>query len=95
MGYAGPAHQATGINIAKIRILGLLDAVGGHDNGSRELGKFLCLVLPGSPIMTMEMGIFFQFRVTMTGQHLAMGINVNTLAGALLQDLFKVFQIMA
>ena len=94
MSYAGPTHQATGINIAEIRILGLLDTVGGHDNGSRELGKFLCLILPGRTVMTVKVGIFFQFRVAMARQHLTVGIYVNTLARALFENLFKVFQIM-
>ncbi len=91
----GPAHQPPGENPVDIVIFGLLDAVGGHDNGTGELGKFLDLVLPGGAEMPVKMGVFLQARIAVAGQHLAVGVHVNALAFALLEDFLQVQQIVA
>ena len=94
MGNPGPAHQTGGEDIVLVGFLGLLDAVGGHQDGPGKFGEFLVLVLPGRPVVAVEMGIFFQLRIAVGGQHLAVGIDVDALAFGLLRS-FQVLEIMA
>ena len=57
--------------------------------------KFLGLVLPGRAEVAVKVGILFQLGIAVGGQHLAVGVNVDALAGALLQDLLQVQEIVA
>ncbi len=40
------------------------------------------------------MGVFFQLRVSVSGQHFAMGINIDPFAFGLFEQLFKVMEVM-
>ena len=82
----GPADQAGGEDAALVGLLGLLDAVGGHQDGAGEGGELLGLVLPGPAVVAVEVGVFLQFRVAVAGQHLAVGVDVDALALGLLQQ---------
>ena len=93
--YPGPADQAGGIDVVLVGILRPLDTVGGHDNGAGELGKFLCLILPGGAVMAVEMAVFLQFRIAVTGQHFAVGVHIDALACRLRKDGRQVLQVMA
>ncbi len=94
MGDARPAHQAPGEQVGGVDFLGPLDAVGGHDDGPGELGELLGLVLPGGAVVAVEMGILLEAGVAVRGEHLAVGVDVDAFAFALLQDLFQVQEIV-
>ena len=81
--------------LSLIGFLGLLDAVGGHQDGPGKFGEFLVLILPGGPVMAVEMGVFFQSRIAVGGQHLAVGVNVDPFPFGLFEQLFQVLQVMA
>ena len=64
--------------------MGLLNTVGGHDDGPGKLGKFFGLILPGGAIVAIKMSMFFEFRISVAGQHFTMGIDIDALAVGLL-----------
>jgi hypothetical protein len=39
-------------------------AVGGHQDGAGELGELLLLVLPGGSVVSLQVRVLFQTRVT-------------------------------
>ena len=94
VGDARPAHQAPGEQVGGVDFLGPLDAVGGHDDGPGELGELLGLVLPGGAVVAVEMGVLLEAGVAVGGEHLAVGVDVDAFAFALLQDLFQVQEIV-
>ena len=91
MGNTRPAHKTGGVDIGFVFFLGLLDTVGGHEDGPGKSGKFLGLVLPGGPVMSVEMIVFFQLRIAVAGEHFAMGVDIDPLPLALFQNFFQVF----
>jgi hypothetical protein len=93
--HARPAHQAGGKNVVLVALLGLLDAIGGHDDGAGKLGELPGLVLPGRAVVAVEMGVFFQAGIAVGGQHFTMGVYKDPLALGLLQDQLQVLQVMA
>ncbi|MBT9140701.1 MAG: hypothetical protein DDT30_01279 [Dehalococcoidia bacterium] len=90
MADARPANIAGGEDVIQIAGLRFLQAVGGHQNCAREVSKLLLLVLPGSAIMSVKMLIFFQFRVSVGGQHFTMGIDIDIFACRLFQQFIQV-----
>lgn len=54
----------------------------------------LLLVLPRRAEVALEMGIFFQFRIAMGGQHFAVGVDVDAFARRLLQQQLEVVQVV-
>ena len=84
MSYSGPAHQTGGKDILFVDLLGSLDTIGRHDNGPWKFGEFLALSLPGGSIVSVKVSIFFEFWIAVTGEHLAVGIDINSFAFALL-----------
>ena len=44
-----------------------------------ELGEFLCLVLPGRPVVTVKMGVFFQQGIAVGREHFAVGVEALSL----------------
>ena len=91
----GPAHQAGGEQLAAHVAPGLLDAVGGHEDGPGKGRELLALVLPGSAVVAVEVVIGLELGIGVAGQHLAVGVHVNALALALLQQLLQVHQVVA
>ena len=69
---------------------GPLDAVGGHEDGPGKLGELLALVLPGGSVVAVEMLVFLQFGITVGGQHLAVGVHIDALALALLENTLQI-----
>lgn len=63
--------------------------------GAGEVRKFLLLVLPSRAEIPLEMGIFFQLRVGVRREHLAVRIDCDAAASRLLQQELQVVQIMA
>ena len=71
-----------------------MDAVGGHQDSAGECRKIFGLILPGCPVMTNQMGKFFQAGVSVTGKHLSVSVDIYSLTFRLFQYFFQVFQIM-
>ena len=70
-------------------------AVGGKQHRRGKRRKFLLLVLPRRAEIALEMGILFQFRVAVGGEHFTVGVDVDTLALGLLQQQLQVVEVMA
>ena len=51
-----------------------------------KCGEFLVLILPGGAVVAVEVGIFFQFRIAVGGQHFAVGVDIDAFALGLFQD---------
>jgi len=58
-------------------------------------GKLPDLILPCGAVVPIEVLVFLQRRVTMGGQHLPVGVDVDALALRLLQKRFEVLQVMS
>ncbi len=95
MGDPRPSHESGGEDVVLVGLRGFLDAVGRHEDGAREGGKFLFLVLPGRPVMAVEMGMLLQPRITVSGEHLSMGVDVDSLSGGLLQEFIQILEIVS
>ena len=70
-------------------------AVGGKQHRCRDVGKFSLLILPRRTEVALEMGIFFQFRIAVGGQHFAVGVDVDTFALGLLQQQLQIVEVVA
>ena len=90
-----PANKARGEYPVEVGLPGLLDAVGGHDNGARECIKLLCLVLPRGSVVAVEVRILLELRISVTGKHLTVGVDVYALAFGLLEYQLKIPEVMA
>ncbi len=95
VGHIGPCSAAPGKKTVFVRFGWFLDAVGVEDDGAGELGQFLGLILPGTAEVTGQMRVFFQTRIAVGWEHLAMGVDVDALAFALLEQLFQHLQVVA
>ena len=95
MPHAGPADQTSGKDIVFVGITRLLNTVGRHQNRARKFGKFSGLILPGRTVVAVKVRIFFQLRITVRRQHLAMSVNIDAFPLGLPQELREVLQIMA
>ena len=93
--HARPADQTVGEHPVLVAVQRLLDAVGGEQDRSREVGELLLLVLPGGAEVAVEVRVLLQLRVAVAGQHLAVGVNVDALALGLLEEHLQVTQVMA
>ena len=93
--YAGPAHQPGGEDIFLVGLGRSLDAVGGHQDGPGKVGEFLDLVLPGRSVVAVEVGVGLERGVAVGGQHFAVGVDGDPLAGGLLEQFFEILQIVA
>ncbi len=70
------------------------DAVGGEHDGTVEGGKFLLLLPPGVAVVAHQVFVFFQARIVVCGQHLAVGVDVDTGALGLLEQVFDVLEVV-
>ncbi len=66
------------------------NAVRSHQDRAVKGFKFLILVPPGAAVIANQVIIFFQFRIVVTRQHLAMGVDINARSFGLFQELFHV-----
>jgi len=53
------------------------------------------LVLPGGAVVAVEVGVLLEFGIAVGGQHFAVGVDGDALAGGLLQELLEVLEVMA
>ena len=61
-------------------------AVSGKQDGTMEGHKFFKLLPPCVTVVSGKIIVFFESRVIMSGQHLAVGIHIHTSAFGLLQS---------
>lgn len=95
-----PAGEAGGVGgedaVAVVGIGGRgHDAVGGEDDGAVERGELLFLAPPGVAVVAHEVLVFLQFGVVVGREHFAVGVDVDALPLALLQELLEVAQVVA
>ena len=95
VGHARPADEARGEDPVLVGVLRPLEAVGRHQDRPGELGEFLLLVLPGRPVVAVQMRVLLQPRVAVGGEHLAVGVDVDPLPLGLLEQLFEVPEVVA
>ena len=93
--HTGERHQAGGEDAGLITLLGLNDAVGGHEDGTGEGFEFPALILPGASVIANEVVVFLEFGVGQTREHLTVRVHVHALALGLLQQGLKILEIMA
>eukprot|EP00048_Salpingoeca_helianthica_P018547 m.242330 g.242330 ORF g.242330 m.242330 type:complete len:346 (-) comp25523_c0_seq1:848-1885(-) len=93
--HVGPAHSVACIDAILVRLAGLDQAVGGHDNGAGELGKLKLLKLPRATVVAGKVLVLAESGVAVRGQHLTMRKHIHTLALTLLQQLLEVKEIVA
>jgi len=91
----GIGDNLCGIDTVNVGSLRRHQAVCGKQNGSRNGIKFLLLILPCGTEVPFQMCIFFQFRIGMCREHLAVSIDIDALAFGLLKQCLKVIQIMS
>ena len=91
---ARPFHDISGENLIGIR-LRILDAVRGENHGAGEVRQFLLLILPGRAKVAREMRESLQLRISVGGEHLAVGVHVDALPFGLLQNLIEIREVMA
>ena len=91
----GPGDEAAGENAAEIGIARLLDAVGGHQDGAGEGIELVGLILPRAAVIADEVLVGLEFGITVGGQHLAVGIDVDAFPFGLLEQFFEVLEVMA
>ncbi len=94
VGYSRPPDQSGGEYVVFITIYRSLDAVGGHQYGAWELPELPLLILPGGPIVTVEVPVLLQLGISMGGQHLTVCVDINSLALSLLQYLLQVDEVV-
>ena len=88
------AHHGGGVDAVGVAGAGRHEAVGGEEHRRGNIFKFFLLALPRGAEVARQMGIFFKRRITMGREHLAVGMDVDALAGRLLQQLVQILQIV-
>ncbi len=94
MFYARPADQPRREQPSFIIIFGLLNTVSRKKYCPRKIYELFPLVLPRTSEIAGKVGVFFQFWITVRRQHLAVRINIYSLARRLLQKQIQVFQVV-
>ena len=74
-GHAFPAHHIGAEDSVLIRIPWPHEAVGGHQNRSRQMIKFLLLVLPCPAEIAHQMRVFFQAVIAVGRKHFPMSVD--------------------
>ena len=82
---ARPRDDPAGEDARLVGVLGLLDAVRGHEDRPGECVELLPLVLPGPAVVPDEVGVLPEFRVGVRGEHLRVGVDVYAAARGLLE----------
>ena len=90
----GVRYHRRGEHPVGIACFGRHQTVGGEQHRRRKFCKLFLLVLPCRTEIALEMGILFQFRIAVSGQHFAMGVDVDAFALSLLQQQLQVVEIM-
>jgi hypothetical protein len=80
-----------------VLVLGVRDheAVGGHQDGTGELGEFLALVLPRRAEVADEVVVLLELGIGVARQHLAVRVDVDAGAGGLLEQCLEIGEVVA
>ena len=89
------AHHGGGVHPVGVAGPGRHQAVGGKEDGGRDVFKLLLLALPGCAEITRQLGMLFQLRIAVGRQHLAVGVDIDPQSVGLLQQLVQVLQVVA
>ena len=92
--HAGPADQAGGEEPVLVRLLRLLEAVGGHQDRAGEFGELLLLILPGAAVIPDEVLVLLQARIAVRREHLAVRVDVDPRSFRLLEQLLQVLEVV-
>ena len=76
-----PAYYIRAVNPVFVGISRAHQAVGGHENTAGKIVELFLLILPGTAEIPGEVRIFVQPRITVTGKHLSVGVDMD--AGSL------------
>ena len=90
-----PLHQPAGVETVLVGVSRALDTVGVKDDGAGEIGEFLGLILPGAAVVADQVRVFLEAGIAMSGQHLAMGVDVDPFAFGLLEEFFQHLEVVA
>ena len=88
-------HHGGGVHPVSVAGAGRHQAVGGEQNRRGNGVKFRLLALPRRAEVARQMRVGLQLRVAVGGQHLTVGVNVDTFTLCLLQKLVQILQIVA
>ena len=77
---AWKADWACGEDVSFVAFHGALNAVSGHQDGAWELCEFFLLVLPCGAEVAVEVGVLFESRVAVGGEHFAVSVDVDACA---------------
>ena len=69
-------------------------AIGGKQDWCRNIVKLLLLALPCCSKITGQMRIFFKLRISMSGEHFAVCINIDSLVLCLFEQLGNILEIV-
>ena len=75
MWYAWVADWSCGVYVGFVAFDWALNAVGRHEDGSWELGEFFLLVLPCGSVVSVEVGVGFEFWVAVGWEHFAVCVD--------------------
>ncbi len=92
---AGPADFGGGGEVLDVAGARRHDAVGGEQHDAGEVGEFLLLVLPRGAEVALEVGVLLQLGIAERGEHFAVGVDVDALAGGLFEQHLQVVQVVA
>ena len=93
--HARIGHGAGDEHAVSIARLGRHEAVRGEHHGRGNVGEVGLLGLPSAAKVTLELRVRLERGICMAGQHLAVGVHVDTAAVGLLKKLLQVGQVMA
>ena len=91
---ARKTHDAGGVHAVLVAVFGRHKAVGGQQHGAVKAFKFFFLFPPCIAVVALEVRVLLEGRVVMGGQHFRVGVHVNACAFGLLEQHFKVAQVM-
>ena len=70
-------------------------AVGGKQDRCRKVRKFFLLVLPGGTEVALKVRILPKLRISVSGKHFTVGINIDPFVLRLFKQLFQVIEVVA
>ena len=72
-----PADHVCAVDAVFVGVARAHQAVGGHENTAGKIVELFLLILPGTAEIPGEVRIFVQPRITVTGKHLSVGVDMD------------------
>mmetsp|Transcript_27179 Transcript_27179/g.59335 ORF Transcript_27179/g.59335 Transcript_27179/m.59335 type:complete len:260 (-) Transcript_27179:786-1565(-) len=97
-GQVGGGSHTSLVDCEQVILVGLggvQHTVGGHEDGTGEVGKVTLLAVPGATKVAGQVGVLVQARVAVGGQHLAVCVDLDAGALGLLQEQVHVVHVVA